>query len=221
MIRLHDIHKSYRVRRGGIPVLRGVTAAFESGTFTAVCGSSGCGKSTLLLALGGLLQPDRGSVVIAGESLYEMSATQRGLSRARLMGFVFQRFHLVPYLTVEDNIRAAAVALPDPVEPGRAEELMYRLQIAQRRDHVPGRLSVGEQQRTALARALHNRPKVLLADEPTGNLDPENADIVLEVFHEFAKAGGTVVMVTHHPDAAQRADKRWWIRDGILEEERG
>ncbi|MBT3191041.1 MAG: ABC transporter ATP-binding protein [Verrucomicrobia bacterium] len=219
MIEVCDIAKAYRVRGESLAVLRGTSATIEAGAFAAICGASGCGKSTLLLILGGLLQPDCGEVTVAGEALYALSPERRALTRAQVMGYVFQRFHLIPYLTVEENIRAAAIALSRSDDPARVEELMQHFQIENRRHHLPGELSVGEQQRTALARSLYNRPKVLLADEPTGNLDPENEEIVLKAFDEFTEAGGTVVMVTHHPDAAQRADKRWWIRDGMLVEE--
>lgn len=216
MIEIHNIDKRYRSGKDELVVLKGTSAVFDQGTFAAICGPSGCGKSTLLLIMGGLLRPDRGSVTIHGEALFSVSSEQRALRRARLMGFVFQRFHLIPYLTVEENIEAAAIALGRGRDRARAVELMERLQIADRRRHVPGKLSVGEQQRAALARAMYNRPKVLLADEPTGNLDPENGEIVLRAFADFAAEGGTVVMVTHHPDAAGQADKRWWLKSGRL-----
>lgn len=216
MIQAHNITKRYRSGEEQLLVLNEASASIEPGTFAAICGPSGCGKSTLLLVLGGLLHPDTGQVTIAGEDLFAISSERRALRRAQLLGFVFQRFHLIPYLTVEENIEAAAIALPRTTDQGRANELMDQLNIADRRGHVPGKLSVGEQQRTALARALYNHPRVLLADEPTGNLDPENAEIVLNAFSEFADAGGTVVMVTHNPEAAVRADNRWWIKEGKL-----
>jgi putative ABC transport system ATP-binding protein len=197
-------------------VLEGASATIAGGTFAAICGPSGSGKSTLLLVLGALLHADGGDVIIGGENLLAMQPEPRARRRAELLGYVFQRFHLVPYLTVEENILAASIALPGEPDRERATELMDRFQITGRRRHVPGRLSVGEQQRTALARALFNRPGVLLADEPTGNLDPENANIVLHAFADFASGGGTVVMVTHHPEAAEKADRRWWIRDRKL-----
>jgi len=201
-------------------VLAGADAAFDAGTFTALCGPSGCGKSTLLLILGAMLHPDAGSVTVAGENLLDMPRNRRGRRRAGLLGFVFQRFHLLPYLTVEENIRAASVALPGVRDDGRTEDLMRRLGILERRHHLPGRLSVGEQQRTALARALYNRPSVLLADEPTGNLDAANTEIVLETFREFTADGGTVVMVTHNEQAAARAHRVWRLAEGRLVAER-
>ena len=219
MIEIDAIQKRYRGKGGGLVVLDGASATIETGTFAAICGASGCGKSTLLLILGGLLHPDQGCVKVAGEDLFALAPEPRALRRAQLLGFVFQRFHLVPYLSVEENIQAAGIALKNRDDAHRAEELMARFQIADRRGHIPGRLSVGEQQRTALARALYNRPRVLLADEPTGNLDPENAEIVLQAFSDFAAEGGTVVMVTHHPAAAERADRRWRLGQGRLAED--
>ena len=216
MIEAHNITQRYHSGEEQLLVLNEASASIKPGTFAAICGPSGCGKSALLLVLGGLLHPDTGQVTIAGEDLFAISSERRALRRAQLLGFVFQRFHLIPYLTVEENIEAAAIALPRTTDQGRANELMDQLNIADRRSHVPGKLSVGEQQRTALARALYNHPRVLLADEPTGNLDPENAEIVLNAFSEFADAGGTVVMVTHHPEAAALADNRWWIKKGKL-----
>jgi ABC-type lipoprotein export system ATPase subunit len=217
MIKVENIKKIYHVKGVRVPVLQGVSFEIEPGTFGAVCGPSGCGKSTMLLILGALMQPDEGSVIIAERDLLGMPGESRAVSRAELIGFVFQRFHLLPYLTVEENIRAAGIALRRPNADARVEALMKRFGIHGRRNHVPGQLSVGEQQRTAMARALYNEPKVLLADEPTGNLDPENAGLVLNAFVEFAAGGGTVVMVTHHLDAAERADRLWMIRDGLIE----
>lgn len=216
MIDIQKITKTYRSETKELLVLKEATASIKPGTFSAICGPSGCGKSTLLLVLGGLLHPDTGRVMIDGEDLFALSSERRALRRAQLLGFVFQRFHLIPYLTVEENIEAAAIALRGSTDQVRAKELMDQLNITDRRTHVPGKLSVGEQQRTALARALYNRPRVLLADEPTGNLDPENAEIVLNAFSDFANAGGTVIMVTHHPEAAEQADTQWWIKNKTL-----
>lgn len=219
MIEIKDITKVYRTRNEELKVLDGVSARFEKGSFSAICGPSGCGKSTLLLILGALLSPDDGSVTVNGENLLQMPPEKRAARRASNIGFVFQRFHLVPYLTVEENIYCAGVALGKRDDASKAGQLMNDLKINDRRGHVPGRLSVGEQQRTALARALYNEPAVMLADEPTGNLDPDNSQIVLNAFADFARSGGTVVMVTHHPDAARMADDIWSIKDGRIEKE--
>jgi ABC-type lipoprotein export system ATPase subunit len=216
MIELKDISKTYSTGRGPLTVLDGATASIAPGTFTVVCGPSGCGKSTLLLILGGLLHPDRGSVSVHGDAIFDLSAERRALWRAQSVGYVFQRFHLLPYLSVKDNIRSAAVALKGARDDGRVDELMERFGMMERASHRPAELSAGERQRTALARALYNRPGVLLADEPTGNLDPDNAETVLKAFTEFAAGGGTVLMVTHDPDAADRADTCWSMRGGQL-----
>ncbi|MDP6490570.1 MAG: ABC transporter ATP-binding protein [Kiritimatiellia bacterium] len=211
MIELNDISKSYRSARGTpVEVLKGMSVSVEAGEFVSVTGPSGCGKSTLLLIAGSLLHPDGGSVVIDGRDFTAMNSDDKAHQRAETIGFVFQRFHLLPYLTVRENILAGGVALKrssDEVS-GRAEELMEKLGMVRRADHLPGELSVGEMQRTALARAFLNGPKVILADEPTGNLDPENAEIVMKALSGFAGEGGAVLMVTHHPADADRADRQ-------------
>jgi len=211
VITLSDISKSYRSARGTpVEVLKGMNVDVEPGEFVSVTGPSGCGKSTLLLIAGSLLQPDSGTVVIDGRDFTAMNSDDKAHQRAETIGFVFQRFHLLPYLTVRENIIAGGVALKTPGEEvcQRAEELMETLGMAGRANHLPGELSVGEMQRTALARAFLNRPKVILADEPTGNLDPENAEIVLKALSGFAANGGAVLMVTHHPDDAARAQRQ-------------
>lgn len=208
MIELKDISKSYRSARGTpVEVLKGMDVSVEAGEFVSVTGPSGCGKSTLLLIAGSLLKPDSGTVVIDGHNFTAMNSDDKALQRAQTIGFVFQRFHLLPYLTVRENIIAGSVALKTSAEEvsERAETLIESLGMTGRANHLPGELSVGEMQRTALARAFLNRPKVILADEPTGNLDPENAEIVLNAFTGFAAEGGAVLMVTHHPADATRA----------------
>ena len=218
MVKIENIVKAYRTGKEVVPVLQGASAEIDDGCFSVVCGPSGCGKSTLLLILGGLLNPDNGSVIIQGEDFFALSPEKRSMTRARIMGFVFQRFHLVPYLTVEENIKAAGIALKEEEDNNRVEELLVKFNLTERREHVPGRLSVGEQQRTALARALYNNPSILLADEPTGNLDPENGAVVIDAFQEFAAKGGTAIMVTHSPDAAEKADRILLLKKGTLVE---
>ncbi len=208
MIELNNISKSYRSARGTpVEVLKGMDVSVDAGEFVSVTGPSGCGKSTLLLIAGSLLKPDSGTVVIDGHEFTAMNSDDKALQRAQTIGFVFQRFHLLPYLTVRENIIAGSVALKTSADEviERAETLMDSLGMTGRANHLPGELSVGEMQRTALARAFLNRPKVILADEPTGNLDPENAEIVLNAFTGFAADGGAVLMVTHHPADATRA----------------
>lgn len=208
LLELTQVTKTYRTGQPGeVPALTGVSLALAAGEFVAVQGPSGCGKTTLLLIAGGLLAPTDGRVRLKQEDPYAMSADQRAGFRARHLGFVFQQFHLVPYLSVLDNVLAPALAAAVPDARDRAEELVAHFGLQSRRLHVPGELSTGERQRTALARALLNRPSLLLADEPTGNLDRENAGVVLKHLVEFARAGGAVLLVSHDEQAVQHADR--------------
>lgn len=208
LLQLTQIAKTYRAGQPGeVRALPPLSLDLAAGEFAAVQGPSGCGKTTLLLIAGGLLAPTAGRVTLAGEDPYALSPERRAEFRARHLGFVFQQFHLVPYLSVFENVLAPALATTLPDARARAEELMARFGLQARRHHVPGELSTGERQRTALARALLNRPRLLLADEPTGNLDGENAAIVLAHLREFAQAGGAVLLVTHEDAAAARADR--------------
>ena len=211
------VSKPYQGRSGSVTAANDVSISLDEGEFVAVRGPSGCGKSTLLLVAGGLLAPDSGSVVVAGEEPYLMSSDARSNFRAANIGFVFQQFHLVPYLSVLENVLAPAIAMRgtrDDVAFNRARSLVVQFGLEHRIDHVPGELSSGERQRTALARALLNSPKLLLADEPTGNLDEENAELVLNHLAEFAAGGGAVLLVTHDPKAAAKAGRTVFLKDG-------
>ena len=193
---------------GTVPVINHLSLSVAAGEFVAVRGSSGCGKSTLLLMLGAMLRPDHGRVRVCGEDVYALSGRDRAALRAARIGFVFQRFHLVPYLDALDNLLLPSMALPVLKETeNRAVELLERFGLTHRSRHRPDQLSIGERQRLALARALLNRPSVLLADEPTGNLDPDNAGIVVEALTGFAQAGGAVLLVTHDPVMAAASDR--------------
>ena len=211
-----NLSKRYRGPESVVQALEGVSLSVETGELVVVEGPSGCGKSTLLLAAGGLLAPDEGQVVVDGQNLYELSPDERARFRAENIGFVFQQFHLIPYLSVSDNVLAPCLALPQPDAADRAEELIARFGLMDRRYHVPAELSTGERQRTALARALLNRPKLLLADEPTGNLDPENAEVVLGYLAEFARSGGAVLLVTHDAQAVPYAQRVIHLSEGGL-----
>jgi ABC-type lipoprotein export system ATPase subunit len=207
LIQFENVTKQFRGPQGEVTALDGVSFALAPGEFVGVCGPSGCGKSTLLLLAGTLLRPSAGRVLLDGCDVGAARAAERRRLRASTVGFVFQQFHLLAYLTVLENILTPAGALPAKDARSRAEELVERFGLGPRRDHLPAQLSTGEKQRTALARALLNRPKILLADEPTGNLDPENGQVVLEALADFASAGGAVLLVTHDPDAVQRAQR--------------
>lgn len=218
MLELVDIQKTYNAQsHSSVAAINGISLDVGAGEFVAVQGPSGCGKSTLLLIAGGLLSPDRGSATVAGQNPYQLSSNARAAFRAKTIGFVFQQFHLVPYLSVRDNIMAPGVALAEAPPADRAAQLMSQFGIANRSSHLPGELSTGERQRAALARALFNSPRLILADEPTGNLDPENSKIVLDHLRAFANEGGAVLMVTHEESAAAAADRVERLRDGKRE----
>jgi len=214
MLEIQDVTKTYRKNDQEIRPLDGLSLEISPGEFVAVRGASGCGKTTLLLTAGALLAPDSGQVLIDGQNPYDLPPDRRAGVRAERIGFVFQQFHLVPYLTVRDNVLSAALAKPSPDAPERAEEIIRYFQLTDRADHVPAELSTGERQRTALARATLNRPGLLLADEPTGNLDGANAEIVLGYLDEFARAGGAVLLVTHDDHAAGFAQRTVLLADG-------
>lgn len=212
-----NLTKSYSSGEGHVRALKGVSLTIEAGEFVAMHGPSGCGKSTFLLIAGGLLSPDGGKLSIAGKDPYELSQGERSAFRAGHIGFVFQQFHLIPYLDVLDNL------LVNELTPGEkpalredAEKLLERFQMEERKHHVPSQLSVGEQQRVALARALLSRPKLILADEPTGNLDTENSEILLGCMKEFAGEGGAVLMVTHDDRARAAAARSIEMKAGEL-----
>ncbi len=216
MLEIQHISKHYYGRDGVVHALVNVSLHIESGEFVCVQGPSGCGKTTLLLSAGGLLPPDDGQLIIDSHNLYNMSSDNRAHYRATHIGFVFQQFYLIPYLSVLENVLSPSLALQQDGIEKRARELIDHFQLTNRIDHVPGELSTGERQRTALARAILNNPSILLADEPTGNLDNENAEIVLGYFVNFAEAGGVVLMVTHSNEAASFAHKSIMMKNGNL-----
>jgi len=197
MLEISNIAKLYRRHDGIVKALDGVSLSVGKGAFVAVRGPSGSGKTTLLLSAGGLLAPDGGSVSVDGVDPYRLSRDARAKFRASTIGFVFQQFYLISYLTVLENVLAPSMALSGNDSSDRARELIGQFNLEHRANHLPAELSTGERQRTALARALLNRPKLLLADEPTGNLDTENAQTVVDFFREFVDGGGAVLMVTH------------------------
>jgi putative ABC transport system ATP-binding protein len=217
LIRCQNLGKRFQGRGFDVKAVEDVSMTLDEGEFLAIRGSSGSGKSTLLHMLGGLMRPDDGTVVARGEDLYALPVEARARFRARNIGFVFQQFHLIPYLSVEENIAAATVGLKERESREEIGRLLDRLGLAHRRRQVPPRLSVGERQRVSLARALVNRPKLLLADEPTGNLDPDNAERVLNHLSEFAAEGGGVILVTHDPEAAARASRSVRLEEGRLD----
>ncbi|MGA2031073.1 MAG: ABC transporter ATP-binding protein [Thermoguttaceae bacterium] len=220
MLEIRDLSKRYaspaRSAAGPIAALDGVSLSLEPGEFVAVQGPSGSGKTTLLLAAGGLLAPSGGTITFRGQDVYAMSPAARARWRAQCVGFVFQQFHLIPYLSVIDNVLAPALACPIPNARTRAEELLEQCGLSARASHVPAELSTGEQQRTALARALVHGPQLLLCDEPTGNLDEQIARAVLGCLVEFHRRGGAVLLVTHNAAAAAMARRSLTLQSGRL-----
>jgi len=221
MLELRQVSKVYPHQDGAVAALQEVSLDVAAGEFVAVRGPSGSGKTTLLLACGALLCPDSGEVRLDGQDPYAVTPNQRALLRARKLGFVFQQFHLVPYLTVRENVLAPSLAAPSGAAAGRAESLLARFGLLERAGHRPADLSTGERQRVALARALLNEPGLILADEPTGNLDEANAGIVLGHLVAFADAGGAVLLVTHSAEAAQWAQRMVHLEGGNLRTEPG
>ena len=218
MIQLEQVTKVYRTADGSaVRALREANLEVERGRFVAVRGPSGCGKSTLLTIVGGLGMPTSGRVVVGGEDLVAMSAAARARFRAARIGFVFQTFHLLPYLTVIENVVTAVAAGEEAAGRRRASEILERFELAHRLRHRPGELSIGECQRVAIARAMINGPDLILADEPTGNLDGENSAGVLELLSEFHREGGTILLVTHQESAAGYAERTVLLRDGSIE----
>jgi len=216
MIEFAGVHKHYSTSHGEVRALNGVTLSIEDGEYVAVQGHSGSGKSTLLALAGGLALPTEGQVTVGGAEISAMPSAQRARFRAEQVGFVFQMFHLLPYLNIVDNVRIAAQDSRSAQSLQNAEALLDRFGLHDRRTHRPAQLSAGERQRVAMARALLNGPKLLLADEPTGNLDPENASLVLDAIDAFHADGGTVLLVTHHADAAARAARTVALSSGQL-----
>ena len=216
MIRCDEVTKIFRKNGSEVTSLDRFTAKVAEGEFVAVRGPSGSGKTTLLLTLGGMQRPSAGSVELAGRDLYALSPAERARLRSSEIGFVFQMFHLVPYLDLLGNVLLACPGKPSAEVRQRASGLMDELGLADRASHRPGELSAGERQRLAVARALLNRPKLILADEPTGNLDPENAAEVIRHLAEFHRGGGTVVLVTHGAAADAHADRTLRLEQGRL-----
>ena len=220
IIQIHALRKIYRVGNVDVPALRGVDLDVQAGEFLSIVGPSGSGKSTLFHIIGGLTPPTSGEVSVAGTDLAKMSDAGRTRLRKNTVGFVFQKFNLLPNLTARDNIAVARYIAGMDQKPEPAfEEILRLLGIQSRLDHKPAALSGGEQQRVAIARAVVNHPAILLADEPTGNLDSENSRAVLEILRDLnARLGQTILMITHNPEAAAYGHNTVHMRDGRIVE---
>lgn len=217
-IEAKELRKTYRVGKVDVPALRGISFNVEKGEFVTVVGPSGSGKSTLFYLLGGLTQADSGSVTIDGIDFASLSDGERTKLRKSKIGFVFQKFNLLPTLSARSNIEIAAdIAGKGAPDQAFLSKITEMLGVAKRLEHRPNELSGGEQQRVALARALINRPAIVLADEPTGNLDSKSSAIVLNMLRQSNKdLGQTVLMITHNPEAAAYGDRIVHMRDGEI-----
>jgi putative ABC transport system ATP-binding protein len=213
-----DLRKTYRVGRVDVPALRGVSFNVEKGEFVSLVGPSGSGKSTLFYLLGGLTRADSGKVVLDGDDFTVLTDAERTRMRKRKIGFVFQKFNLLPTLSARSNIAIAQeISGNGDRDPAFFLRICDLLGLTKRLNHRPSELSGGEQQRVALARALVNQPSVVLADEPTGNLDTENSNIVLRMLRQSnQELGQTVLMITHNPEAARYGDRIIHMRDGQI-----
>lgn len=220
ILKAENLEKIYQIGKVDVPALRGVSLDVQEGEFVAIMGPSGCGKSTLLHLIGGLLTPTRGRIVIEGEDMTAASDAKRTDIRRRKIGFVFQRFNLFPTLTAEGNLLLAERIHGNGADdPERRREVLRLLRLEDKMHHKPLELSGGEQQRVALARAVVTRPTIILADEPTGNLDSENSTIVLNMFQELNfRFNQTIVMITHNPEAAAMCRRIVQMRDGLIVE---
>jgi ABC-type lipoprotein export system ATPase subunit len=216
MIETVDLHRSYRIGNKSIEVLHGIDLSIQRGERVFLCGPSGAGKTTLLYTLAGLERPEKGSVRIHGEDIYAMGRKQQAQFRNREIGYVFQNYHLLPELTALEN-----VAVPGAISGKDTSEIalkaLERVGLADRAEHLPAELSGGEQQRVAIARAIVNEPKVLFADEPTGNLDSRNSAEIMGILMDLATEHQvTLIVVTHDQNLAQAGDRMLVIRDGSI-----
>ena len=216
------LRKEYDLGKAKVEAVKGIDMDVREGEFVALMGPSGCGKSTLLYMLGGMVSPTSGQVLIDSQDLTKMSDSERTLVRRDKIGFVFQRFNLFPTLSALDNVKLAQEIQRwrnkiGRGDPDRAQRLLERVGLADKIGNRPFEMSTGEQQRVAIARALVNRPEILLADEPTGNLDTKNSEMVLEVFRSLNQEfGQTMMVITHNPEVAEQAHRTIHMRDGLI-----
>lgn len=223
LIRIENLKKHYMSGGETVEALRGVDLAIEAGEFVTIMGQSGSGKSTLLSVLGGMNHPTAGTVEMAGVKLYELSGERLADFRAENLGFVFQSFHLIQYLTALENVMLPLVitGMKKGEKVQAAREALERVGLAGKADRLPNQLSGGEQERVAIARSIVKKPPILLADEPTGNLDSKTSEDVMVLFRRLNDEGQTVVMVTHNPENCTYADRTIVLRDGLVITEQG
>jgi len=218
LIEINNVKKQYTSGDDVVEALKGVDISIEAGEFITIMGQSGSGKSTLLSVLGGMNHPTSGAVEMAGVRLYDLPSEKLADFRAQNLGFVFQSFHLISYLTAVENVMLplAIVKMSTAAKKSAARRALERVGLGNKLDRLPNQLSGGEQERVAIARAIVNNPHILLADEPTGNLDSKTSEEVMALFRELNDAGQTVVMVTHNPENGAYSDRTINLKDGTV-----
>lgn len=218
MLKMQNVSKTYQHRGQTVTALNNATVEIPRGDFVSLVGPSGSGKSTLLLMLGGMLSPSKGRVLLGDHSVYDMNPSERAQLRREKVGFVFQTFNLITYLSALENVQIPLflAKVDEHTQKDRAVALLERVGLGDRLHHKPCELSVGQQQRVALARMLANDPAIILADEPTGNLDPETSQQIIGYLEDFNQEGRTIVMVTHDPRAARRAKRLLKLTNGTI-----
>lgn len=216
MLKVKNVSKIYKKKDEEVRAIDNVSLEIPSGDFVSIIGPSGSGKSSLLLMLGGMLSPSLGKIFIDNESLYDLTSNEIAHLRQKKIGFVFQTFNLIPYLSAIQNVQVPLLlsGLNEKSQLEKAEDLLKRVGLEDRKHHKPSELSVGQQQRIALARMLANDPSIILADEPTGNLDPEMSQTVIKFLTELNQEGRTIVMVTHDMKIAKQAKRSVIISKG-------
>ncbi|MDX9909140.1 MAG: ABC transporter ATP-binding protein [Mariniphaga sp.] len=214
MLKINKIVKKYKKNETIFTALEDVSFQVEKGEFIAVAGPSGSGKSTLLHTIGGLIRPDSGQILFNGNDVYSLKRRELDLYRKNHVGFVFQQFHLMPYLTVSQNIKMVCAERNDTQ---KIESYLEKCSVFSLKNKYPDELSVGEKQRVAFIRAIITKPDILLADEPTGNLDPENSRILISLIKDFNREGGTVLLVSHDPGVSESASRQIKLRAGKLQ----
>jgi putative ABC transport system ATP-binding protein len=217
LITLHNIKKTFNSNGTAVEALRGLSFDIEEGGFVSITGESGSGKSTLLSILGGITPPSRGNIVVDTIDIYDLPIEKLADFRREYIGFVFQQFHLIPYLTALENVMLPLSITGRKDMEELAHESLAMVGLNQMAGRLPSQLSGGEQQRVAIARALINEPPIVLADEPTGNLDTKTGEEIFALFEELNRAGQTVIIVTHNPELAGKTGRRIRVKDGLLD----
>lgn len=217
ILKTENLTKIYGKKDTAVTAVDHIDLEVKKGSFVAIVGSSGSGKSTFLHLIGGVDTPTEGEVFIEDENIYKLSDIKRSSLRRRKIGFVFQTYNLIPVLTVEENIKMPLLLDGCKVNQKKIDSIMEDLQLTKRKNHLPNQLSGGQQQRVAIGRALANNPSIIIADEPTGNLDKKNSEEVMELLTKAVRKGGqTLILVTHEPDIAAMADRIIHLEDGKI-----